>query len=255
MRRVALIHWKEGEAAERLSKLEAAGAAAEFVTPDGSKGLRVIAEQPPDVIVIDLSRLPSHGKAVGVEFRRRKATRHVPLIFVDGVKERVDAIRALLPDATYTQWDRIQEALRDAKVGLKPAVPDTMAGYSGTPLAKKLGLKSTVLLIGAPEGFVETLGDLPESLTFVKRGAANRVLLWVTSMDELRRAFLPAARRVAEGGGLWVVWPKKTSRLAGDVNENRVRELGLSEGWVDYKVCAVDATWSGLLFAPRRKKG
>jgi hypothetical protein len=130
-----------------------------------------------------------------------------------------------------------------------------LAGYSGTPLPKKLGIAegNTVALIGAPEGFEKTLGDLPEGakLRRTATGSPDLVLWFLRSRAVLEREIKKRAPLAARRG-MWIVWPKKTSPLAGDVNENHVRAAGLAAGLVDYKVCAVDADWSGLKFAQRK---
>ena len=85
------------------------------------------------------------------------------------------------------------------------------------------------------------------------RGRPQLILLFTKSRADLARRFPAAARALAEGGGLWIVWPKKASGVVSDLGENAVREFGLAVGFVDYKVCAVDQTWSGLLFARRKR--
>ena len=132
---------------------------------------------------------------------------------------------------------------------------DAPAGYSGTPLPKKLGIKegSRVALIGAPPGF--ELGDLPEGAV-VRRGAsgaADLTLWFVRSQKELLAGVQKIAPRSAKSG-LWIVWAKKTSPLAGDVTETEVRGAGLAAGMVDFKICAVDQDWSGLRFNLRDRK-
>jgi hypothetical protein len=129
------------------------------------------------------------------------------------------------------------------------------AGYSGTPLPKKLGIKegSRVALIGAPPGF--ELGDLPESATLRRgaSGAADLTLWFVRSQKELLGGVQKMALRSAKSG-LWIVWAKQTSPLAGDVSETEVRGAGLAAGMVDFKICAVDQDWSGLRFNLRDRK-
>jgi alkylation response protein AidB-like acyl-CoA dehydrogenase len=139
----------------------------------------------------------------------------------------------------------------------QPTKPvSALAGYSGTPLPKKLGLRagSVVALLGAPADFRRTLGALPENVRLVNhaRRRAHRVLLFVRSQAELRRRFPAAVRALDEGGGLWIIWPKQASGVPTDLTQAVVRRVGLAAGLVDYKICAVDATWSGLLFARRR---
>jgi hypothetical protein len=129
------------------------------------------------------------------------------------------------------------------------------AGYSGTPLPKKLGIKpgSRVLLSGAPAGFTETLGELPAgaSVSASGRGSFDVVAWFCRTRAELERGL--AAKIGAMGEGmLWICWPKKASGVATDLSEGVVRETGLAAGIVDSKVCAVDATWSGLRFTHRR---
>lgn len=141
--------------------------------------------------------------------------------------------------------------------GTPPAVaPRVPAGYSGTPLPKKLGIKAgqTVLLLGAPDGFESTLGSLPEDVRLVSRSArpVELVILFAKSRADLAKCFPASVKAMAEGGGLWISWPKKASGVLTDLTENDVRGTGLKSGLVDYKICAIDETWSGLKFARRR---
>ena len=129
-----------------------------------------------------------------------------------------------------------------------------MAGYSGTPLVKKLGIKEgfNILIVNAPNDFERQL-ELPKHVTF--KGNPKRpfdfVLLFVKSQDALKKEFSRYARRLTPGGMLWISWPKKTSGVESDLNENVVRDIGLAKGMVDVKVCAVDDVWSGLKFVFR----
>jgi hypothetical protein len=137
-------------------------------------------------------------------------------------------------------------------------VARTPAGYSGTPLPKKLGIKpgSVVALLGAPRGFAKTtLGPLPDGavLRDDARARFDVGLLFVDSRADLARRFPPAQSAMGEPCALWLCWPKQASGVPTDLDGNLVRELGLAAGLVDYKVAALDATWSGLCFARRRK--
>jgi hypothetical protein len=130
------------------------------------------------------------------------------------------------------------------------------AGYSGTPLPKKLGIKPemVVALVSSPADFELTLGPLPEGVRLSSgRGPRGLTVLFVRSQDELERK-LEGLLGVLGDGGLWIAWPKRSSGIPTDVTEDTVRDAGLSRGLVDHKVCAIDATWSGLRFA-RRKSG
>jgi len=137
-------------------------------------------------------------------------------------------------------------------------VKQATAGYSGTPLLAKLGVKagSRVALIGAPRGFAEWLPALPEGTTLRQRGDAEAdvILLFLRSHKDLASIGAAVTRMPAQGGMLWAVWPKKTSNLFSDLSENAVRDAGLSAGVVDTKVCAIDETWSGLRFSRRKTK-
>lgn len=133
--------------------------------------------------------------------------------------------------------------------------PPRPAGYSGTPLPKKLGIKPgfVVLLDGAPDDFERTLGELPEGAAVSRNTKAKRNLtLWfVRSRAELEKRIAKMAA-CGESSGLWICWPKKTSGVVTDVNETVVRETALANGLVDFKVAAIDATWSGHRFNLRK---
>ena len=259
MPRVLVIHWNAPEAAERAQRLRAAGFDADSYAGPGGAGFRALADNPPDAIVIDLIRIPSQGGAVGIALRQRKALRMVPLVFIEGDPEKTAGVRAMLPDAIYTTWAKIGAALRRAlrQPPDQPVVPDTFAGYSGAPLPKKLRIleNSVVALLHAPEGFEAKLAPLPPGVRFELQAAeADVILAFVKSTAALGRELPALARVMRKGRTLWIVWPKKTSALARDISEPVVREMGLAAGLVDYKVCAVDQTWSGLAFAARAAK-
>jgi hypothetical protein len=132
-----------------------------------------------------------------------------------------------------------------------------MAGYSGTPLVKKLGLAAgtRAAFVSAPKDFAETLGPLPENLALVDEPHTplDFALLFVDRMADLERRFAPLAATLSSTGILWVAWPKKASKVPTDVTENLVRDHGLQVGLVDVKVCAIDDVWSGLKFVYRLK--
>jgi hypothetical protein len=129
------------------------------------------------------------------------------------------------------------------------------AGYSGTPLPAKLGIKPDARLgvIGAPDGFEATLGELPPGVAVRRRlrGPLDVIVAFFSGSAELERR-LPALRAaLTPAGGLWIAWPKRSSGVATNVSETVVRELGLAAGLVDNKVCAIDQVWSGLRFVYR----
>ena len=131
-----------------------------------------------------------------------------------------------------------------------------MAGYSGTPLAKKLGIREgcRLLAVGAPVNYGELLAPLPAGVQFVKTaGARTDVIHLFTST----KAGLPSALRkylacMKPDATIWVSWPKKSAKVPTDITEDAIREVALPLGLVDVKVCAVDDTWSGLKLVLRR---
>ncbi|MBI2376652.1 MAG: DUF3052 family protein [Deltaproteobacteria bacterium] len=125
-------------------------------------------------------------------------------------------------------------------------------GYSGAPLPKKLGIKEghRVVLIDAPDGFEDVLGELPSGVG-VRRGLDGSApvdvfVVFVSRRAALERVLEEVRRRMAENGGFWVAWPKRAAKVATDMTEDVVREVALPTGLVDNKVCAIDAKWSGL---------
>lgn len=132
-----------------------------------------------------------------------------------------------------------------------------MAGYSGTPLPNKLGIKPghRVACLDAPTTFLPSLGELPPDVVLendvARAGPRDVIVYFVRSQADLRSRFVAIARRLATDGGFWVAWPKRTSGVATDLTEDVIRAIGLDAGLVDNKVCAIDETWSGLRFVVR----
>lgn len=142
---------------ERAARLESEGFEVDGEVPGTSIGVKELRENPPAAFVIDLGRLPSHGREVAYALRQSKALRAIPIVFVAGAAAKVDAIATELPDATYTEWEGIGEALHEAIASppADPVVPRSDSGPgSGRPLAQKLGIRagSTGVLIDAPMG-------------------------------------------------------------------------------------------------------
>jgi hypothetical protein len=132
-----------------------------------------------------------------------------------------------------------------------------MTGYSGTPLGKKLGIKSgsRVLVVGAPREYTSWLRPLPENVALSARlrGKVDIIHVFTTERKQLSR-YLPGAReRIAPDGMIWVSWPKKSAKVPSEVSEDTVREVALPLGLVDVKVCAVSDVWSGLKLVIRRE--
>lgn len=255
---VRLVCWKEDRASEFAAEIDKAGFAVDAGAIDGP-ALRALGQAPPDAVVIDLGRLPAQGRDVGVMLRTTARSRHTPLVFVDGVEAKVARSREVLPDAVYTSRDDMAMSVRRAiaEPPKDPVVPNSnFAGYSGTPLPKKLGIKagSMVALVDAPKDFEVTLGELPAGTEVVRRAepGADVTLWFLRSIDDLHDG-IDRMGEIAGDGRLWICWPKKASGVATDVTQNEVRSTGLANGLVDFKICAIDATWSGLCFTRRKK--
>lgn len=259
MARVRLIHWNEAGAAERGDRLRALGHDVEHEVPSTST-LRDLNNDLPDAFVIDLGRMPAQGRDIAVLLRRREATRPVPIVFVGGESEKVERTRQVIPDTAYTSWDEIEGDLA-ASIANPPSslvVPDSaFAGYSGTPLVKKLriGPGTSVALVHAPDDFAGTLGELPEGATLDMVGPEDSdvVICFARSLGDLEAQIGFVANILRPGASVWMAWPKRASGVVTDVTQNDVRALGLAAGLVDYKICSIDRTWSGLLFTHRKR--
>lgn len=144
-----------------------------------------------------------------------------------------------------------------ARLGVSPILM-RMAGYSATPLARKLGIKSghVIALLDAPSTLPELLAPLPDETdvrTSLDGGPFDIVLCFTTKRDDLVRVVAQVQPVLAVAGGLWIAWPKKAARLPTEVTDDTVREVALPVGLVDNKVCAIDETWTGLRLVLRRE--
>jgi hypothetical protein len=257
MAKVLVVHWRPEEVRGQIERLRSVHEVRVESRQDGDWH-RALRDDPAHVIVIDLSRLPSHGREIATYLRTQKATRDLPLVFVGGEESKVAEAKTIFPDARFCAWRTLRGTItRALDRPARQVVPGNFAGYSGTPLPQKLGVKegSTLALLGAPEGFAGTMGPLPERVRIVTsaRGKVDVAVLFAESLDDLRRRWPAAARAAGERGRLWVAWPKKASGVRTDLSEPVVREHGLGQGLVDFKVCAIDGTWSGLAFTTRKR--
>lgn len=132
-----------------------------------------------------------------------------------------------------------------------------MAGYSGTPLARKLGIKadSTFLAVNAPEDYLDLVAPLPEGVKLLSRAVrgTDAMHVFTTARADLARRLRALLPKLEENGMIWVSWPKRASKVPTDVTEDVIREVALPMGLVDVKVCAVDETWSGLKLVIRKE--
>ncbi len=248
-RRLVLIHWKQEEAERRASQLRTAGFEVEILIPQGAQSLGRIKANLPDAIAIDLDRLPMQGRDVAVILRRAKATRHLPLIFLGGEPEKISRVKQVLPDAIFPETRKLGEAIERAiaQAPVQPSVPTSgMAGYAGTPLLKKLRISENtrVSLVNAPPGLLGDIAEVP------LEPGCDLVLWFVRSREELE-AQVDGMAAALRQGSIWIIWPKKKPRRPSALSQVVVRKAAQSAGLVDYKICSIDSTWSGLLFAKK----
>ena len=187
---------------------------------------------------------------IGIHLRRQPATRHTPQVFAGGEPDKVDRVRAILPDARFADWGGIATQLRTAieRPPGDPVVPDAMAPYAGAPLEQKLGITGStrVRLIDAPEDFAQQIEAARET-----EGDADLVILFARTPAELDEKLASAMTSLAEDGSLWVAWPKGGKGSRGELTQLVVRERGMAAGWVDFKIASLDNTWSALRFRKR----
>jgi hypothetical protein len=248
---VRVFHPRASEAEPLLAVLREAGYRAIYKTTPGAPGIRELIEEGTTAIVIDLSHLPSHGRAIGAWVRGSKGIRHLPLIFAGGDAAKVAAIREEIPDAAYTSVEKLPAVLMRVKAPKTPVVPrQMMESAPGRTNAQKLGIREgmAVLVIDPPNGYERMVGAMPEGARFVEEGHAG-VTLWFTHDPGEFEASLGNRRALAPTTKLWIVWPK--GRRDG-FNGDFVRARALKVGLVDYKICSLSAVWSGMLFALRR---
>lgn len=257
---VRLIHWNVTEAKQKASILESAGYEVDYEL-NAPKALEELRNNSPAAVIIDLSRLPSQGRDMAINIRHAKVTRNIPIIFVAGDPKKVSQIKTHVPDALYTDYNQIHRVIKEAlarppKVTL---IPKTIfEPYKHTPLAKKLGIKpnTTIALVNPPENFAKTLGPLPQGVTIQKPPfcRTDLIILFTKTQQDLQNRIVKTASELEPNGKLWIAWPKKASQTTTNLTQGTVRKTGLALGLMDYKVCSIDPTWTGLLFAQRKPK-
>lgn len=260
MPRVRIIHWKAPEAPPLIEACRACGFDVEYDYLKFGLLAKLVREKPPDALVIDLSCVPSHGRDTAIAFRQAKYARHIPLVFVDGAPEKVEAIRQLLPDATFTTRNQLCSRIRSAcaKRVKDPVIPPgaiVMGSYGSRTVAQKLGIKegSTVAVIDAPRDYAAALGELPLDVELTEDPDSVHelcnVTLWFVRDPRVYQAGLRRMQAIADRTKLWVVWRKGSTN---GLTQYVVRESANEAGLVDYKICAVNEQWSAMAFARRK---
>jgi hypothetical protein len=191
--------------------------------------------------------------------RKRKGSRNIPLVFVDGDPAKVEQVKQLLPDAIYATWENIGPMLELA-ISNPPQNPvfheSAFAGYAGKMLVEKLGIKTgmMVCLVNSPGDFDQTLGELPAGAKIIeKRIETCDLTIWFCSSQKDLAHHISDIVAQTGSGPVWIAWPKLKSDFAADLSQQSVRKIGLDNNLVDYKISAFDETWSGLLFKYRGK--
>lgn len=225
---VHVIHWKPEEAAGLVEACCASGVDAECRPP------QQLRQRLPDAVVIDLTRLPSHGREVGAWLRETKKTRHIPIIYVDGEPEKVERIRSVLPGAIFTSRSRLRSALQSAlRKGVQNAAlpPPVIVRFGGRTAAQKIGIKAgmKVAAMDAAAGYEELPGALPDEVDFYEDPAKPQDLT-------------PQTR-------LWIVWQKGANK---HVSYNSILKAGGEVGLSLSKLCAVNDTWSAVWLVQRK---
>lgn len=257
MPRVRLCHWRESEAAPLIDTLRKAGYAVDYPGDKANGSFRTMRKNPPHAVVIDLTRMPSHGRWVAAEIRSVKSLRHLPIVFVDGDPEKVERIRKELPDAVYTARGKLAAVLKRAKPLADPAVPARMMNRTDRTAAEKLGIKTgaRVELVDPPADYLRVLGKLPQNVSLEEDPEEPLPLtLWFVRDPDVYLSGLTRIRRRSVLTRLWIIYPKQQGRGASTsgLTQTFIRESAIAVGLVDYKICSVNETWTGLLFT--RKK-
>jgi CheY-like chemotaxis protein len=260
--KVRLVCWNEELAQQHSDEITKLGYRVDASSLHGSSAfISHFRTLNPDAAVIDLDRLPSHGREVAIVLRGSKTTRHIPIVFAGGVDEKVARLRAELPDAVFTPWRKIAAALKHAVASppIDPVRPiPHMERWDRASLTQKLGISphmKAALIGGVEDGLEEIIGTLPEGASLTPRVTAEtRLVLYVAhSQRELDAAIDHAQSLLPEGASFWIIFPKAAPKQHRDFNQNDVRERALARGFVDYKICSVDARWSGIKFARRKR--
>ena len=257
--RIYLVHWNDEERIRRAEQLRALGYKVVQEISSSSAFLRKLEEVRPAAVAIDMTRIPSQGRDLGIAIRKRKGTRHIPLVFTGGDDKKLKKVKELLPDAHYCGWEKIGECIENAvKEGAADLIiPDSVfAAYQGKQIAAKLGIKEgdQLLVLGAPPNLDEILVGLPRAtkLTTSMDQHVNLALCFVKTLEDLDRRLVDISD-LSRRSPVWVAWPKKKSGVSSDLSQTSIREICMQAGMVDYKICSIDPTWSALLFTWRGK--
>lgn len=261
MARVRLIHWKSAESGPLIDILRKAGHDVEYEEKFTSKLLPVIRAAPPQVFVLDLSRMPSHSRYVAAAFRQSPKTRHVPIVFVDGEPEKVALIRGQFPDALFAALAKVPSTIK-AAMKLKPVspvAPGRLFSYHPRTAAQKMGIakNARIGVIDGPRDYERVIGAVADGVEFVEGAQPDcTMLIWFVTDPDTYIEMLPRMRVLLSKSKLrlWVLWKKGGTTRSGAVTQPLIREAGQEFGLVDYKICAVDKSWSGIALTLKKPR-
>jgi hypothetical protein len=246
--RVVVVSYDLTEAAARAARLCSTEIQAQPYAGLGTRGFRHLRADPPDAVVFDLMQRPSYCRALAALMREHKALRTIPLVFIEGDPEKTARVRAVLPDATYAPVHKLPAAIRRA---IRRPPSDPVAPVPWTrPLLEKLGIGegSGVALLHAPKDFRLPAGKWRRATV----EAADVIISFYPNGAALGRDLPTLSVTLRKGLRLWIAWPKRAAAVPTDLSMPRIREMAQLHGLVDYKVCAIDEKWSGMVLGRRR---
>lgn len=251
MARVLLYHWKEEEAAELVQRLESWGHTVGWRGTRVNKGTKITSPYQfrADVVVFDLSRMPVYSKYQAQLVRKGRTTAHIPFVFVEGEPEKVEALRRMFPEETFTNWKKLKGVLGKMKTTslAARALPDTGA-EPVRELWQKLGLQAgmAVALGDAPREFWTALGNVPEGIDYeALLGKAAMAFFFLEDPEALGRQW-EQIEAVGARLPVWLIYRK------GGLKMPELREVVIEAGMVDAKICRVNANWAGMLVKRRK---
>lgn len=250
-KRVVLYHWKAEEAKPLIRLLRDVGYTVHH--DQEPRAFSKLREIDPIAVVIDLTRMPSHGHYVATGIRAVKSVRHIPIVFVDGAAEKVAKIQAILPDAIYTQREKLSAALKKVKPLDEPVEVKRLLSYENRTTAQKMGIREgmRVAVYDPPLGYLKLLGAAPEGVEFEEEpNETLRITLWFVRDSDVYLTGLRAMRAKAAKTLLWVIYPK--GKAGGELTQFVVREGALAVGLVDYKICSVSEVWTAMAFTLKK---
>lgn len=262
MSRVRLIHWNAEEAEPLLALLKRAGHTVDYDAKFTSKMFKEIRTSPPDAMVIDLTRMPSHGRYVAFSMRQSPKTRQVPVVLVDGDPDKVAITKRQVPDMFFTTRAKLLTAIKAAQKQrvANPIAPGRLFSYHTRTAAQKMGIgkNARVGVIDGPRDYERVIGEVEEGVEFVEGARPDcTMLIWFVTDPDTFLEMLPRMRALMSKIArmrLWVLWKKGGTTRSGAVTQPLIREAGQEFGMVDYKICAVDKNWSGIALTIKKAR-